>query len=327
MSDPGPRRGPSTPTEWVIAGIFLAAILVAFAAEILDDYTPFKLSAVLFVAFWMPLIAVHEAGHAVVAFVFGWRVKQIVIGMGNPIGRFRIGSADVEIRLFAIEGVVRCVPTKLRLPHFESALIFFGGPGIELLLAAGIVLIGGADVMLEPSDEYGVIVWQSLALAAAAQAVFNLIPFVVRGADGDLVSDGFGIILSLFRPWSYYEAMIVRWLSLFFGGPFMRGISFGMVAVGLLAITGLSSGGDDKKAAADLKKLQGTWQFLSQSVGGKDRPKEDVARLTITFAGDKWTVRDGDKLVQAGTHKLDPSKKPNQVDAIVTDGEGKGGTT
>jgi uncharacterized protein (TIGR03067 family) len=52
----------------------------------------------------------------------------------------------------------------------------------------------------------------------------------------------------------------------------------------------------------------------------------ELAKQTITFAGDKWTVRQGDKVIQAGTHKFDPAKKPPQVDAVVTEGEDKGST-
>lgn len=82
-------------------------------------------------------------------------------------------------------------------------------------------------------------------------------------------------------------------------------------------------GGDGGEAV--LKKIQGTWRFVSQEMDGKAMPKDEVAKLTVTFAGDKWTVRDGDKVLQAGTHKFDPSKKPGQVDAKITEGEGKGG--
>src|SRR5262245_23398992 len=71
-----------------------------------------------------------------------------------------------------------------------------------------------------------------------------------------------------------------------------------------------------------LKKIEGTWRFTAQSMAGKDRPKEDLAKLTITFKGDAWTVKDDDKLVQAGTHKFDPTKKPGQIDGMVTEGEG-----
>jgi uncharacterized protein (TIGR03067 family) len=58
----------------------------------------------------------------------------------------------------------------------------------------------------------------------------------------------------------------------------------------------------------------------------KPTPPEQVAKLKITFTGDKWSVREDDKVVQAGTHKLDPSKKPAHVDAVVTEGEDKGNT-
>jgi uncharacterized protein (TIGR03067 family) len=76
----------------------------------------------------------------------------------------------------------------------------------------------------------------------------------------------------------------------------------------------------------ELNKIQGTWKFLSQERDGKARPADEVAKLKITFTGDKWSVRYEDKVVQAGTHTLDSSKKPAQVDAVVTEGEGKGST-
>jgi len=38
----GPRRGPKTPTEWVILSAFLLVILTLFAAEVFGDYHPAK---------------------------------------------------------------------------------------------------------------------------------------------------------------------------------------------------------------------------------------------------------------------------------------------
>lgn len=81
----------------------------------------------------------------------------------------------------------------------------------------------------------------------------------------------------------------------------------------------------DEAGDKDLKKIQGTWRFTSHAMGDKETPKEEVAKLKITFTGDKWSVTQDDKVVQAGTHKLDGSKKPAQVDAKVTEGEGKDG--
>jgi uncharacterized protein (TIGR03067 family) len=90
---------------------------------------------------------------------------------------------------------------------------------------------------------------------------------------------------------------------------------------------GTSLGGGDKETGESvLKKIQGTWKFVSQEMEGKSKAPEELKGLTITFTGDKWAVRQDDKVVQAGTHKFDPSKKPGQVDAPVTEGEGKGNT-
>lgn len=208
MLDNSHRRDPANRLEWWVAGIFLAVMFGLFALEVYSDYTPIKLSVLLVLVFWVPLLALHEAGHAIAAHLLGWHVGQVVIGMGKVMGRFRIGSASVEIRLVPIEGFVKCVPTRLRLPQVESALIYFAGPGVELLLAAGILLLTGPDRLFTITDDYWLILWQSLALAAVSQGIMNLIPFGVRSEGGDMASDGLGIVLSLLRPTRYYAGLI-----------------------------------------------------------------------------------------------------------------------
>lgn len=81
----------------------------------------------------------------------------------------------------------------------------------------------------------------------------------------------------------------------------------------------------DDAAKKELEKFQGTWKFVSMEEDGKQAPKSDAPN-TITFTGDKFAVKMGDKVVQAGTQKLDPGKKPKTVDAAITEGEGKGTT-
>lgn len=208
MFDPAPERGPSSRAERVFLGVVAVAALGLFIAEIADNYSPVKLSALLVVLFWTPLLALHELGHAVVAHLLGWRVGQIVIGMGKPVWRFRAGSASVTVRMLPVEGFVRCVPTRLRRPQLESALIYFAGPGVELLLALAVLLFVGPDRLFSPSQQYATIAWQSLALAATTQAVLNLLPFATQSGDRVMHSDGLGIITSFLLPTAAYAEMI-----------------------------------------------------------------------------------------------------------------------
>jgi uncharacterized protein (TIGR03067 family) len=82
----------------------------------------------------------------------------------------------------------------------------------------------------------------------------------------------------------------------------------------------------DDAGKKELQKFQGTWAFVSREVDGQQVSAEQVKNLTITFRGDSFTVKDGDKVIQAGTHKLDPTKTPKEVDSTVTEGEDKGMT-
>jgi uncharacterized protein (TIGR03067 family) len=105
----------------------------------------------------------------------------------------------------------------------------------------------------------------------------------------------------------------------------MRGKILCIVAITVLVAAGTSPGGGGKDPGeAVLKKIQGKWQFIAHEMNGKPATPEELKMMTITFTGNKWAVSSGEKVVQAGTHKFDPTKKPGHVDAIVTEGEDKG---
>lgn len=199
---------PMTPAERWGAGLFLLVLVGLFSAEIVHNYQPAKLACLLIVLFWIPLLALHEAGHALMASALGWRVIQVVIGMGKVLTFFRIGSAHVEIRLFPVEGFVRSAPTDLSWPQVKSALIYFAGPGIELLLAVILLVLMGPDRLFSRSDDYGVITCQSLAVACMVHVVLNLIPHAIQTPEGFVPNDGLGIIYSLMQPTSHYSQMV-----------------------------------------------------------------------------------------------------------------------
>ena len=82
--------------------------------------------------------------------------------------------------------------------------------------------------------------------------------------------------------------------------------------------------GDKAEVAKERKKFQGTWTFESVEAGGKEVPAAAFKGITVTFEGDKYTVKKGDEVIQAATQKLDPSKSPKALDVTVAEGPNKG---
>src|SRR5262249_37753572 len=94
-----------------------------------------------------------------------------------------------------------------------------------------------------------------------------------------------------------------------------------LVAFAMFTGSAVLSGGDDKDAvAAAFKKLQGSWKFTAHVQDGKDLPPEKLEKMKITFTDRKFSVTVDGKVVQAGTQKLDPAKKPAHVDATIMEG-------
>lgn len=94
--------------------------------------------------------------------------------------------------------------------------------------------------------------------------------------------------------------------------------------VTLVYTLGLLASGGNAAVEKELKKLQGTWTFESVEAGGKKSPGDAFKGMTVVFEADKYSVKMGDKVVEAATMTLDPSKSPKTLDSKVTDGPNKG---
>jgi hypothetical protein len=208
MYDPNPHRGPETRGERWTVGLISLAIGGAFAVELFGNDSPAAISVVLILGFWIPLLVLHEVGHAIAARLLGWQVETLSIGFGRKLTSFRRFGIEIEIRALPVEGFVRCRPTTLRNVRARSAVIYAAGPGIELLFAAGIWLAAG-PALFTASMELEIIALQSLALAAAMGAVLNLIPHSSFGPDGEIANDGLGVIWSFALPIEHFERTLV----------------------------------------------------------------------------------------------------------------------
>jgi uncharacterized protein (TIGR03067 family) len=83
------------------------------------------------------------------------------------------------------------------------------------------------------------------------------------------------------------------------------------------------SRGDDAKD--DAKAMDGTWLASAAELGGEKFPDEVRKSIKLVIGDGKYTVTVG-KEPDKGTVKVDPSKKPKEVDIVGTEGPNKGKT-
>ena len=187
-------RRPLTRGEARASAILASVFTLLILAAIFEEYSPKKLSVLLIVLFWIPMLVVHELGHALAAKLLDWRVREIVIGFGRVLWQFQVGDTRVKIKLVPVEGYVLPSPRTPSGIRLKSMLIYAAGPGAELLVLAALLLVFGWDTVFNDSSDLSLIALQSLAIVILFGAGFNLLPFRVEGA----VSDGLGIVSSPF---------------------------------------------------------------------------------------------------------------------------------
>jgi hypothetical protein len=202
-------KQPTTKGEKIFLIVLSLIFIFMMSMEVITAYEPKKLSALLFMLFWIPLLFIHEFGHAMMAKILGWHVSRIVIGVGKIFMHTRLFNAPMEIRMIPLEGFVQIAPKNLQFARFKHALIYFAGPGIELLVFILIVqYLGGFEQFFMINNEYQRIVLQSFAFAALVGAILNLIPMGILTQDGSTPNDGMGILLCLFATEMDYKTWI-----------------------------------------------------------------------------------------------------------------------
>ena len=196
---------PKTPGEARTVAVVGTVLTVLLIAGILQEFQLENLAVLFLILFWIPMLVVHELGHALMARALGWRVREIVIGFGQELWHWNIGETHIRVKLAPVEGYVLPAPTGRDSLRLKSALIYAAGPGAELLILLALLAAFGMDTVFGGGGTLFEIAIQSLAIVILLGAGFNLLPFRV----GNGVSDGLGILSSPFMPESAIELRLM----------------------------------------------------------------------------------------------------------------------
>lgn len=97
-----------------------------------------------------------------------------------------------------------------------------------------------------------------------------------------------------------------------------------LVAMFIVLMLGLVSAAQDSaQANKDLDRLQGTWKRASGEMDGKKMSADELQKTTLTIKSNQYVLKMGDQ-TRKGYIKLDPTKKPKQIDIISDAGPNKG---
>jgi uncharacterized protein (TIGR03067 family) len=86
--------------------------------------------------------------------------------------------------------------------------------------------------------------------------------------------------------------------------------------------------GGDEATKKDRQQMAGDWRIASHEKDGKKTPDDVLAKVKVVVTPEgKLTALEGDKKqFEANLTKIDPAKKPKEVDLAIVEGEGKGQT-
>jgi uncharacterized protein (TIGR03067 family) len=100
----------------------------------------------------------------------------------------------------------------------------------------------------------------------------------------------------------------------------MKGHALLVLAAGLL----LAAEPQEEVVKKDREKIAGTWTVVLRESNGMKVEVEELKRILVTFKADGTfeVQRDGEKFAE-GTSKIDPAKKPKEIDLTVKSMDGE----
>jgi uncharacterized protein (TIGR03067 family) len=105
----------------------------------------------------------------------------------------------------------------------------------------------------------------------------------------------------------------------------MQPLFFALVMLSPMFGTLSSSEDDQKAAAAELKKLTGTWQLVNGELAGNKFPEEAAKSTKLVIADSTYVVTVGEGKDE-GTVRVMPAESPKAMDISGTNGPNKGRT-
>src|SRR5436853_226330 len=100
-----------------------------------------------------------------------------------------------------------------------------------------------------------------------------------------------------------------------------RFLTLAVAGASLLLAAGAPQEKDKGAKKTDKDLIQGTWTAVSGEAEGEDLGEDMVkqAGITLTVKDDKYTFKSV-KSEEDGTLKLDPAKKPKELDIMILSG-------
>ena len=194
--------------RWIASG-FALVVFGGFGIDLLGNDDPAWIVVPLVLLAYVPLLALHEAAHALVAAALGWRVAKVVVGFGRNALRFRVRSVPVDIRILPVSGYVVPAPRSLEGVRWRSAAIYAAGPVATLLVLATVLVVTGPERLLSRSNGWSLLLAQSVALAAILHTLPNLVPLPTEEG----ATDALGLVLSPFLPHAVFEERLAAGYS------------------------------------------------------------------------------------------------------------------
>jgi uncharacterized protein (TIGR03067 family) len=99
------------------------------------------------------------------------------------------------------------------------------------------------------------------------------------------------------------------------------------IGLGVLAMLLAAQNSDLKELIRkDQERLQGTWRIIAAESTGERVPSKDLGELFLIFDGDSIQVQEDKKKQDRYTFRLNPERKPKEIDFSYTKGPKKGRT-